>query len=72
VGAVDYLPSQERSFLSAMAKFRAGFLSDSDWNEHGGLLASGMFDWLSREQRLGLLLFGVEVDQASSRFELRT
>src|ERR1700686_1491978 len=70
VGAVAYLPSQERSFLNAMAKFRAGFLSDSDWNQHGGLLSPGLFDWLSREQRLGLLLFGVEVDQASSGFEL--
>jgi hypothetical protein len=71
IGAVDYLPQLERSHLNELAEFRAAFLSESDRYEYGRLLVSGPFNWLDGDQRLGLIVFGAEVDTASSDFELK-
>lgn len=71
IGAVDYLPQLDRSHLNELAEFRATFLSKSDRYEYEGLLVSGLFNWLDGDLRLGLIVFGAEVDTASSDCELK-
>lgn len=68
--AMDDLANLDQSFLHEVAAFRTELLSESDRKRYAGLLASGLFKSLEEDKRLGLIVFGAEIDAESSRFEL--
>lgn len=68
--AMDDLANLDQSFLHEVAVFRTELLSESDRKRYAGLLASGLFKSLEGDKRLGLIVFGAEIDAERSRFEL--